>query len=102
MGNWSFKRGLDLKVRVEHGGAVAIGVNDLRQPGESRVFFGASVLAGYTFSKAMDDSSSATEQVMPFNPSWNGDSPHLTSNRTSSSATHTNCLSRGFRIGKIN
>jgi hypothetical protein len=28
-----------------------------------------SVLAGYTFSKAMDDSSSATEQVMPFNPS---------------------------------
>jgi hypothetical protein len=28
-----------------------------------------SVLAGYTFSKAMDDSSSATEQVMPFDPS---------------------------------
>ena len=27
-----------------------------------------SVLAGYTFSKAMDDSSSATEQVYPFSP----------------------------------
>ena len=31
-----------------------------------------SILGSYTYSKSMDDSSAATEQVQPFNPDWSG------------------------------